>query len=59
MKLFAIFAAAASAIDLTTLALLQNGRNGFGQAGFQIDAINGASHWLMVGAFDWLESFEN
>lgn len=31
MKLFAIFAAAASAIDLTTLALLQNGQNGFAQ----------------------------
>ena len=34
MKLFAIFAVAASAIDLTTLALLQNGQNGFAKVSF-------------------------
>ena len=43
MKLFAIFAVAASAIDLTTLALLQNGQNGFAKVSFQIIR---ASHWL-------------
>merc|ERR1712156_233191 len=57
MKLFAVFAAAASAIDLTTLALLQNGSrgNGFGTNPFALMALTGndkldADSYMMMNA---------
>lgn len=51
MKLFAIFAVAASAIDLTTLALLQNGQNGFAKVSFN----SGFSLAKELPSSDWLK----
>ena len=50
MKLFAIFAVSASAIDLTTLALLQNGQNGFAKVSFYLGFSLARGYPFLIGS---------
>ena len=55
MKPFAIFAVAASALDLTTLALLQNGQNGFAKVSSLIILIGHSATYFWL-AQNWFKN---